>query len=393
MIPLRQTLKNDLVLETSRFLRPTSQLFPSLAGGGVKGSLSCLCILLLLLSVGCSAIPDVRHKPQYHNPFPQLTRIGILPFRNQSEEPTLSGARVSLAYYNELQSIPGFEVIPLGVVETQLAHFETHVIQRPLASSEDMGVDAVLQGAITDYYAYYPPRMTLKVNWYAANPGLHPIPVGYGLPWGTKEEKKIPEWIRLESERELAKEQIATQTPVFEEVGSGLVDSKTQVSPQTKPKSTSESTPTASDDSAKKRDTIASARILLPQPVGSVRPASFELPDGPDPDEPPRMPAKLTSLEDQPPVIINSQGEFVLDPSATVESNAADPLESEHRVYVGRTSRVRPSIVSEAVQAMDGAELPMDWPDPNGFIPAAPRGEKPQFRAQHLPSHFTYEGL
>jgi len=33
------------------------------------------------------------------------------------------------------------------------------------------------------------------------------------LPWGTKKEKKIPEWIRLDSERALAAEQLKTQTP------------------------------------------------------------------------------------------------------------------------------------------------------------------------------------
>ena len=79
--------------------------------------------------------------------------------------------------------------------------------------AKHLGVDAVLQGAITDYDAYYPPRITMKVNWYAANPGFHPIPIGYGLQWGTKKEKTITEWIRLESERGLAAEQRKTQTP------------------------------------------------------------------------------------------------------------------------------------------------------------------------------------
>jgi len=175
---------------------------------------------LMLSQSGCMLVPDIKSKPQYHNPFPQISRVAILPFRNQSQEPTLSGSRVSLAYYDELQSIPGFEVLPTGLVETQWTAFETNVLRRPAATAEDfqrfaryLGVDAVLQGAITDYDAYYPPRMTLKVNWYAANPGFHPIPAGYGLPWGTKHEKKIPQWIRLEAERALAREQLKTQTP------------------------------------------------------------------------------------------------------------------------------------------------------------------------------------
>lgn len=185
------------------------------------GLLPLIAIVTFACLSGCNFIPDIKHKPQYHNPFPQISKVAILPFRNQGQDATLSGARVSLAYYNELQSIRGFEVIPCGVVENQLAYFETQVLRHPIMTPVDfqqfakhLGVDAVLQGAVTDYDAYYPPRITIKVNWYAANPGFHPIPVGYGLPWGTKKEKKIPEWIRLESERELAAEQMKTQTPV-----------------------------------------------------------------------------------------------------------------------------------------------------------------------------------
>ena len=179
-----------------------------------------LALLVMVCLSGCNFIPDIKHKPQYHNPFPQISRVAILPFRNQSQEATLSGARVSMAYYNELQAIRGFEVIPCGVVENQLAYFETQILRHAITTPIDfqqvakhLGVDAVLQGAITDYDAYYPPRITMKVNWYAANPGFHPIPIGYGLPWGTKKEKKIQEWIRLESERALAAEQLKTQTP------------------------------------------------------------------------------------------------------------------------------------------------------------------------------------
>jgi hypothetical protein len=192
-------------------------------GAPPQGLWILLFALIAMFGSGCSLFPDIKHKPQYHNPFPQLTRIAILPFRNQSQEPTLSGARVTAAYHAELQAIPGFEVLPVGVVENQWIAFESQVLRRPASTTEDfqrfaqfLGVDAVLQGAVTDYTPYYPPRMTLKVNWYASNPGFHPIPAGYGLPWGTKDEKKIPQWVRLESERSLAREQLKTQVPDLE---------------------------------------------------------------------------------------------------------------------------------------------------------------------------------
>jgi hypothetical protein len=169
---------------------------------------------VMMLS-GCSLVPDVRHKPQLINPFPQIQRVAVLPFINQSEEPTLSGERVALAYANEIQSIRGFEVLPLGAVKIKLAEFN-----QSLASGEDfqafarfLGVDAVVLGSVTDFTAYYPPRMSMKVNWYAANPGFHPILPGYGLPWGTSEEKKIPGWVHGEAQRALAAEQLKSQTP------------------------------------------------------------------------------------------------------------------------------------------------------------------------------------
>lgn len=183
----------------------------------------CLPLLALLLGLavmgGCSLVPDVKHKPQYINPFPQLKSIAVLPFANQSEEPTLSGERVALAYINELQSIRGFEVLPLGAVKVKLSEYTG-----PLSSGEHfqqfaqyLGVDAVIIGSVTDFDAYYPPRMTMAVRWYAANPGFHPVLPGYGLPWGTKAEKEIPSWIHDEAQRALAAEQLKSQTPRWQE--------------------------------------------------------------------------------------------------------------------------------------------------------------------------------
>lgn len=180
--------------------------------------LAIACLFAISLT-GCSLFPDVRHKPQLINPFPQLQRIAVLPFINQSEDPTLSGERVALAYANEIQSIRGFEVLPLGAVKIKMAEFG-----QPLARGEDfqafarfLGVDAVVLGAVTDFTSYYPPRMSMKVNWYAANPGFHPLLPGYGLPWGTSEEKKIPTWVNKEAQRALAAEQLKSQTPTMPE--------------------------------------------------------------------------------------------------------------------------------------------------------------------------------
>ena len=164
---------------------------------------------------GCAAFPDRRVEPQYHNPFPQLHRVAVLPFYNQSAEPTVDGESIALNYYNELQDIPGFEVMPVGVAKQLMiaSGIEPRTGSDFQKLARAMNVDAVLVGSITEYSPYYPPRIGLAVDWYAANPGFHPIPAGYGLPWGRAEEEFIPSTLVQQSEFELARQQLKTQTP------------------------------------------------------------------------------------------------------------------------------------------------------------------------------------
>ncbi len=175
----------------------------------------CLAITILAFAGGCSLLPDVAYEPTLHNPFPQLSKIAIAPFFNHSGEPTVDGHQFALAYYNELQAIPGFEVVPVDVVEEAMRQNRIELTgpadARRLAQL--LGADAVVIGAVTDYSPYYPPRCGLHVEWYAANPCFHPIPPGYGLPWGTPDEEQIPPEVVFQAELALAKEQLKTQTP------------------------------------------------------------------------------------------------------------------------------------------------------------------------------------
>lgn len=175
---------------------------------------------LMFIFGGCFLVPDVSHEPVVRNPFPQLSRVAVAPFHNLSDEPTVDGERFALAYYNELQATPGFEVVPVGVVAEIMRQHGiglndlTGSEARRLAQALD--VDAVVVGAVTEYSPYYPPRCGLRISWYAANPCYHPIPAGYGLPWGTTDEEFIPEPLVYEAEMELARAQLATQSPRYE---------------------------------------------------------------------------------------------------------------------------------------------------------------------------------
>ena len=119
-------------------------------------------MLAVILLAGCEIMPRKYEQPRFYNPFPQLHKIAVLPFFNQSAEPTLSGREVAEHYRGELQKIPGFEVLPVGVVERYL---EANPI--PLGGktdfqqiARDLNVDAVVVGSVTDFTPYYPPR-----NW------------------------------------------------------------------------------------------------------------------------------------------------------------------------------------------------------------------------------------
>jgi hypothetical protein len=120
-----------------------------------------------------------------------------------------------MAYFAELQDTPGFEVVPVNVVEEAiLAHrIDLSGPNEARRLAQILGVDAVVVGSITDFSEYYPPRIGLRVEWYAANPGFHEIPAGYGLPWNTPEEEFIPDSLVYESQMALARQQMKAVTP------------------------------------------------------------------------------------------------------------------------------------------------------------------------------------
>jgi len=346
-------------------------------------------LFICLNSIGCNLFPDVRREPRYHNPFPQIETVAILPFRNQSEEPTINMERVTLGYYEAIQSLPGFEVLPVGIVSNHLAVYEQQILQRPISNTEDiqrfatyLGVDAVLQGSVTDFDSYYPPRMTMKVNWYAANPGFHPIPAGYGLPWGTKAEKKIPQNIRLEAERALAREQIATQTPASEPVqnltskpNDSLKPDRNSPAPYESPDELEQPEPIPSPSMPGPKTAIRNRKSSHP-PKPVVQAAFTETDSEREAVNAKRieLPGEFSGNVDQQPLTIDSGSEFEPMVMNDVENGPMDFQD----------------LPNDQIQ-----ELPPRWPDPQGFIPAPPKSSRPVASPQSEPiiSHMrSYNG-
>ncbi|HID23177.1 MAG TPA: hypothetical protein EYP14_12350 [Planctomycetaceae bacterium] len=91
----------------------------------------------------------------------------------------MDGRRFALAYFAELQKIPGFQVVPVGVTEQALYDNKLQM-QGPkdaLELARILGVDIVVVGAVTDYDPYYPPRVGLQVSWYSPYAVELPLPM------------------------------------------------------------------------------------------------------------------------------------------------------------------------------------------------------------------------
>ena len=63
-----------------------------------RPELACWLFLLLSATTGCSLFPEARQRDRVHNPFPQLQRVAVLPFFNQSSEPTVDTELVAENY-------------------------------------------------------------------------------------------------------------------------------------------------------------------------------------------------------------------------------------------------------------------------------------------------------
>lgn len=346
----------------------------------LKRNLSLL--LIASLASGCSLVlPEVSTMPVVHNPFPQLSQVAVAPFINLSDESTVDGRKFAMAYFAELQSIPGFEVVPLGVVE------ETMIAQRiDLSSPGDarrlaklLGVDAVVVGAVTDYSPYYPPRCGMRVEWYAANPGFHEIPAGYGLPWGTPDEEYIPEQFVYEAEMALARAQMETQTPACPPEGAPAMLPNLEFARPMQPKPLrgmlAPSSPSAPFGSSAPAETGSSR----PDPFESGKPESLPVPPDADPNGDYEAPNDTSDASESAQDDANENDNVVWRPArqATFKPAIDLPHAGLAPDAIDNGGAIAP-LAENNFYASGGANLPPNWPDPRGFMPPAPSPVRPE---------------
>ena len=302
--------------------------------------------------------------PVVHNPFPQLSRVAVLPFFNLSNEPTVDGVQFAEAYYAELQAVPGFEVIPVGVVEQTIidSGINTSDPAEIRRLAQQLGADAIVVGAVTDYSPYYPPRCGLRVEWYAANPGFHEIPAGYGLPWGTPEEEYIPQGVVFEAEMALAREQMKTQSPVCPTAPPATMpmNEALPLMPQ------DQGMPIEPFGSDFDSDYGSTPMKLDDQMDESLPPADYNSPsngfdiEDDDPDDPLEPPVTERPITVSPTAWRPQQQATYKVPT----SEAGDATTTPSAIVTGTENNFVPA-------------LPPEWPDPRGFIPPGPSPVRP----------------
>jgi hypothetical protein len=170
-------------------------------------------LFAVLLTPGC-----VMVQLGVTNPIPGLTTVAVAPFINLSPERAVDGRRFALAYASELQKVPGFEVIPVGVAEVAMvdAKIDLNDVDDVLKLAKILRVDAVVVGAVTEYSPYYPPRIGMQVSWYSPKawsfyPGIQTEPA-------TRAQLKAWDKERLQDWRDYHKqldEQCAPETPFW----------------------------------------------------------------------------------------------------------------------------------------------------------------------------------
>jgi hypothetical protein len=327
--------------------------------------------MALLGMSGCHMIlPDVGHQPVVHNPFPQLSRVAIAPFFNLSDEPTVDGRKFALSYFAELQAVPGFEVVPLGVVEEAIIAHQVD-LSRPEEArrlARVLSVDVVVIGSVTDYSPYYPPRCGMRVEWYAANPGYHEIPPGYGLPWGTPEEEFIPAPLVFEAEMALARAQLTTQTPECELPPEPAPPrAQAPAEPQALPLMTPRDSTGAGDEASRDANAPASS-------PGDAKANDTKADDSRQDD--------AGANENEPAGELAALYEQQLPASESEQS-----LEEALPLGDSNTGEALPALPSDlsAADGMTGATLvhgalnplPPNWPDERGFVPPPPSAVRP----------------
>lgn len=127
-----------------------------------------LLLLAQVILTGCTAYPRAQ------NPFPGVFRIAVVPFNNKTAgDVGLDTLALTKNFASELQRVPTFEVVPVQEVAEVMGPFrlDTNQPAAAYALARALHCQAIIVGDVTEFDAYYPPRIGLHCELYAMVPG------------------------------------------------------------------------------------------------------------------------------------------------------------------------------------------------------------------------------
>jgi hypothetical protein len=128
-----------------------------------------LVVALAMMTLGCAQKKQVKDNGHLVSPYPCQMTIVVAPVLNYSGNQDLDPIKVTDILYSEFQSVEGFAVIPTNRMLAQMARNQISVIETPqqaLKLANDLGADAIVVSAITEYNPYYPPVVGMAMQVY-----------------------------------------------------------------------------------------------------------------------------------------------------------------------------------------------------------------------------------
>lgn len=127
-------------------------------------------LFMFMFIAGLPVFCGCAFYPRAQNPLPGVYRVAVLDFVDKTNGAEgLDTAAVTEMFASELQKIPTYEVVPVQEVREVLGpvRIDTNQPQLAFEVARALHAQAIIVGAVTEYNAYYPPRVGLHCEMYA----------------------------------------------------------------------------------------------------------------------------------------------------------------------------------------------------------------------------------
>ncbi len=157
-----------------------------------------LVVAIGMLAVGCSYVEPAFPNPRNPMADSGVRKLGIV-FFAATETSSLDDAKmreINQIFYNEIQHFDDFEVEPAPTVYNLMLARQYTIPDDARRIADELGLDALLVGLITDYYPYEPPRVGVEFRLYPVEAShqvvIDPMAVKqFGVPYDTREEVNL----------------------------------------------------------------------------------------------------------------------------------------------------------------------------------------------------------